>query len=290
MGYLSQLYGPLETISKRIVTLQSALASAERAYTVLDEPHDVAEKTNARPLGRANGALSFRNVSFAYQEGQPVLQDISFDVPAGTRVGIAGRTGAGKTTLANLLTRFYDPTSGAIFLDGVDLRDYKIADLRNQFAIVLQEPVLFSYAHGLAGVPGIRLITYDATEKSNYQYIVTEVDKALAGLSRDQLVTVLVAENVIARRYFYPGCHRMEPYRSYYPHAGLVLPVTERIAQRVMLLPTGTAVGAKEIAHICHIIRFAVENGAALKQMLEQDGPRRAQVHAEARMAAEAKT
>jgi ATP-binding cassette subfamily B protein len=86
----------------------------------------------------------FSNVSFAYDQGHPILQDISFTVPPGTRVGIAGETGAGKTTLLSLLARFYDPTAGQILLDRVDVRDYKLADLRNQFAIVLQEPVLFS--------------------------------------------------------------------------------------------------------------------------------------------------
>jgi ATP-binding cassette subfamily B protein len=88
--------------------------------------------------------MDFRNVAFAYDHNRPVLQDISFEIEAGTCLGIAGTTGAGKTTLVNLLTRFYDPTAGQILLDGVDLRDYKLADLRNQFAIVLQEPVLFA--------------------------------------------------------------------------------------------------------------------------------------------------
>jgi ATP-binding cassette subfamily B protein len=88
--------------------------------------------------------VTFQDVCFSYQEGQPVLHDISFDVPFAARVGIVGRTGAGKTTILSLLTRFYDPDSGQILLDGVDLRDYKVADLRSQFAIVLQEPVLFS--------------------------------------------------------------------------------------------------------------------------------------------------
>ncbi len=83
---------------------------------------------------------------FHYQAGHPVLQDISFDIPVGTRVGIAGRTGAGKTTLVSLLARFHDVTSGQILLDSVDLRDYALDDLRNQFSIVLQEPVLFSTA------------------------------------------------------------------------------------------------------------------------------------------------
>jgi ATP-binding cassette, subfamily B, bacterial len=144
MSYLGQLYGPLKTLSRKAASLQSHLASAERAFALLDEPPDVAERPQARPLARATGAMAFRDVSFAYGDGRPVLLGISFAAHPGTRVGIAGTTGAGKTTLVSLLTRFYDPTTGQILLDGVDLRDYKLADLRNQFAIILQEPVLFS--------------------------------------------------------------------------------------------------------------------------------------------------
>ena len=144
MGYLSQLYRPLQSISKKVGDLQHSLASAERTFALLDQTPEVIEKPNATPLSRAKGAVSFQNVSFAYEGNNPVLQGVSFEVDSGTRVGIAGATGAGKTTLVSLLTRFYDPTSGRITLDGVDLRDYKIADLRKQFAIVLQEPVLFS--------------------------------------------------------------------------------------------------------------------------------------------------
>jgi ATP-binding cassette subfamily B protein len=144
IAYLGQLYEPLKTIGRKAAGLQRQLASAERAFSVLDESSDVANRPDARPLARASGAVSFRSVYFAYEEGQPVLHDISFEIPVGARVGIAGRTGAGKTTLINLLTRFYDPTSGQVLLDGADLRDYQLADLRNQFALVLQEPVLFS--------------------------------------------------------------------------------------------------------------------------------------------------
>jgi ATP-binding cassette subfamily B protein len=144
MAYLSQLYRPLKTISKKVASQQSHLASAERALSILDEAPDVIERPDALPLARAEGMVVFSNVSFAYDQGHPILQDISFTVPPGTRVGIAGETGAGKTTLLSLLARFYDPTAGQILLDRVDVRDYKLADLRNQFAIVLQEPVLFS--------------------------------------------------------------------------------------------------------------------------------------------------
>jgi ATP-binding cassette subfamily B protein len=144
MAYLSQLYRPLKTISKKVASLQSHLASAERALSILDEAPDVIERPDALPLSRAEGMVVFRNVYFAYDQGHPILQGISFAVPAGTQVGIAGETGAGKTTLLSLLPRFYDPTAGQILLDGIDVRDYKLADLRNQFAIVLQEPVLFS--------------------------------------------------------------------------------------------------------------------------------------------------
>ena len=147
MGYLAQLYKPLETISRQVTKLQSYIASAERACALLDSPADVPQRPSARPLRRANGGIAFKRVSFAYG-AERVLDDISFDVAAGTAVGIVGRTGAGKTTMMNLLARFYDPTGGRILLDGTDLRDYRVDDLRRQFALVLQEPVLFSTTIG----------------------------------------------------------------------------------------------------------------------------------------------
>jgi ATP-binding cassette subfamily B protein len=147
MGYLAQLYKPLETISRQTTNLQSYIASAERACALLDSPADVSERPSARPLRRASGRVAFEHVSFAYG-AECVLDEISFDIAAGTAVGIVGRTGAGKTTMMNLLARFYDPTRGHILLDGIDLRDYRVADLRRQFALVLQEPVLFSTTIG----------------------------------------------------------------------------------------------------------------------------------------------
>jgi ATP-binding cassette subfamily B protein len=143
-GYLGQLYGPLRTIGRKVSSVQTHLASAERALALLDEPPDVPERPDARPIARARGAVAFRGVTFGYEPGQPVLRDISCDVGPGTRVAITGATGAGKTTLVSLLTRLYDPAEGQVRLDGVDVREYRIADLRRQFAIVLQTPVLFS--------------------------------------------------------------------------------------------------------------------------------------------------
>ena len=124
------------------------------------------------------------------------------------------------------------------------------------------------YRRELTEMAGLRLLTFDENEKCNYQYIVVEIDETKAGLSRDELVHVLHAENIIARRYFYPGCHRMEPYRTSYPDAGRELPLTEQLADRVMTLPTGTALGEAEISGICRIIRRAISRGPEIHERL----------------------
>jgi ATP-binding cassette subfamily B protein len=144
MAYLTQLYQPLQTIAASIGTLQASLASAERAFFLLDQQPDVLERPHARPLERAEGAIEFRGVSFAYGPGQPVLDDVWFSIEPGTRLGVAGKTGSGKSTLVSLMTRLYDPDLGAVVLDGCDVRDYRVQDVRDQFAIVLQDSILFS--------------------------------------------------------------------------------------------------------------------------------------------------
>ena len=149
MAYLTQLYAPLETLTHKYTELQGSLAGAERAFALLDEQPDVEDKPGAKPLpSPVRGEIELRDVHFAYNATRQVLQGASARIPAGTRVGIVGRTGAGKTTLVNLLTRFHDPTAGALLLDGHDLRDIQLDALRSQFAIVLQEPVLFSTSIG----------------------------------------------------------------------------------------------------------------------------------------------
>jgi dTDP-4-amino-4,6-dideoxygalactose transaminase len=117
-----------------------------------------------------------------------------------------------------------------------------------------------TYKEYLRGIGGLSLLRYDRRNTPNYQYVVVEVDAHEVGLSRDQLLSVLHAENVLARRYFYPGVHRMEPYRSHLLKAGSFLPHTEAVAGRILHLPTGTGVSATEIGKICGIIHSAIEH------------------------------
>lgn len=137
--------------------------------------------------------------------------------------------------------------SAAMGLTGLDSLDEFIAVNRRNYE---------RYQRELEGVPGVEFVTYDGVGRQNYQYVVLEVDAGRLGVSRDQLVRILEAENVLARRYFYPGCHQMEPYRSRSPQKDLHLPHTEALAQRVVSLPTGTSIDPETVAAICQIIRF----------------------------------
>lgn len=127
-----------------------------------------------------------------------------------------------------------------------------------------------AYREGLQELPGVSLKEYDSGERPNYQYIVVEVDETKSALNRDELVSVLHAENVLARKYFWPGCHRMEPYKSFFPNAHLLLPQTERLAAQIMVLPTGQAVDAAAVETICRIIRAAVSQSAAVRVALSK--------------------
>lgn len=126
-----------------------------------------------------------------------------------------------------------------------------------------------SYQRELAGIPGLRLVAYDERHRCNYQYVVATVGGDSA-LTRDELVQVLHAENVMARRYFFPGVHRMEPYRSYFPHAHLLLPVTEQVCRQVLVLPTGTAVSGEDIVRMCGLIRAALDDAPSVRERLTE--------------------
>ena len=117
------------------------------------------------------------------------------------------------------------------------------------------------YREAVASIHGLGLLAYDESERNNFQYIVLEVAPYFP-VSRDRIIDVLHAENVLARRYFWPGCHNMQPYRSYYPHAGLVLPNTQVVAERVIVLPTGSSIGVEEIEGVMSVLRALAAGGA----------------------------
>ncbi|HEX8524154.1 MAG TPA: ABC transporter ATP-binding protein [Tepidisphaeraceae bacterium] len=141
MGSILTRLQQVSTINEQY---QNAIVSARRLYEVLMAPPTVPEKTDARPLPTGNGSVVFENVTFGYNAAKPVLHDVSFSVAGNSIVAIVGPTGAGKTTLVNLIARFYDPQSGRIVIDGMDVRDATLASLRTQVAFVFQETYLFS--------------------------------------------------------------------------------------------------------------------------------------------------
>lgn len=137
-------YEPISDISEKYNILQSAMASSERIFKLLDEPVTIASPEKPVPIGRATGQIEFRNVWFAYKDDDWILKDVSFTVSPGERVAFVGHTGAGKTTITNLLLRFYDIQRGQILIDGVDIRKLDLEELRANFSIVLQDVFLFS--------------------------------------------------------------------------------------------------------------------------------------------------
>ncbi len=126
-----------------------------------------------------------------------------------------------------------------------------------------------TYQQLLSGLTGINMINYDESEKNNYQYIVIEIDEEITHIGRDKLNEILHAENILSRRYFYPGCHQMQPYIADFPNAGLSLPETEKLTQKVLQLPTGTSVGEKEIHQICDLIGFVLARENQIQAQIE---------------------
>ena len=142
--YVQQFFRPIQLASQVYTQAQSALAGAERIYNILDEEPEPADPPETPEPNRDEGRIEFENVSFAYEPGQPVLRDVTFAVEPGQTVALVGPTGAGKTTIANLIPRFYDVTSGTVRVDGRDVREVSRRSLRARIATVLQEPFLFS--------------------------------------------------------------------------------------------------------------------------------------------------
>ncbi len=143
-AYLGMFYFPLTRLSELHLQLATARAAIERVFEVFDTVPEVVERPDARTLGRAHGELRFERVSFGYDPTRPVLHDLDLHVPAGQTVALVGRSGAGKSSLIKLIPRFYDVNVGAVQLDGVDVRDLRLKALREQIALIPQDPVLFS--------------------------------------------------------------------------------------------------------------------------------------------------
>lgn len=144
MGYVAAMYKPLETISTTITGIQEKMVALEGAYELLDTPSAVVDPPDGVEIDRVRGHIVFDDVCFSYPTRPGTLRNLNFEIRPGQTVGVVGNTGAGKTTLLSLMPRFSDVESGRILLDGIDIRDYKVANLRSQFSLVLQEPLLFT--------------------------------------------------------------------------------------------------------------------------------------------------
>ncbi len=142
--YLSLFYAPISGLATLLENMQQSMAGAERVMLVLDTPSRIQDRKGAKPLRDPKGAIEFDHVSFAYTEGEPILQDISFRCEPGMMVALVGPTGVGKTTLTQLISRFYEPTSGRILVDGQDIQDVTVESLRRNISPVLQDTFLFN--------------------------------------------------------------------------------------------------------------------------------------------------
>jgi ATP-binding cassette subfamily B protein len=144
LAYVQRFNQPIQQIAVLWGNIQNAIAGAERIFGLLDEVPAVQDKPGAKDLAQIAGKVEFDHVSYSYEDGVPVLKDVSFSAQPGQTIAIVGPTGAGKTTIINLLPRFYDTTSGSVRIDGVDVRDVTAASIRRQIGIVLQDTFLFS--------------------------------------------------------------------------------------------------------------------------------------------------
>ncbi len=198
------MYGPVKKLSRVNANLQQAMAASERIFELLDTHTEVQERPDAAPLPPFAGEIVFKDVSFAYEDGhgRSTLRGVSFTVRAGQMVAIVGRSGAGKTTLVNLLPRFYDVTGGAILIDGRDIREVTLASLRAQIGMVTQETVLFddTIAANIAyGTPGASMEQIEAAARAanahdfvaaqphGYQTTIGERGQRLSGGQRQRL-------------------------------------------------------------------------------------------------------
>ena len=144
IAYVGQFFGPIRNLSQVYRVLQRAMAGGERIFRLIDTEVSIKERPDAVELPRIKGDVAFKNVYFAYEGDNYVIRGFDLDVRAGETIALVGHTGAGKTSIINLLSRMYDVNEGRILIDGIDVRDVTLSSLRKQVAVVLQEPFLFS--------------------------------------------------------------------------------------------------------------------------------------------------
>jgi ATP-binding cassette subfamily B protein/subfamily B ATP-binding cassette protein MsbA len=201
LSYLKDLYGPIQNISANLAEISSSRAGLERVFSVLDIEPDIKDKPGAADIEAARGAVRFENVTFAYDDGRPVLRGVDLDIRPGERIALVGRTGAGKSTLASLLLRFFDPQEGRVTVDGHDLRDVTLRSLRSQLTLMLQEPILFhtTVTENIAfGAPVGEAVVRDAARRAaaedfilklpqGYETVLGEDGVTLSGGQRQRL-------------------------------------------------------------------------------------------------------
>lgn len=208
-SYLASLYAPLNSIFQTYGLVQSAKVGVGRAFEILESEERLAEGSRTLRPAKARGQISFEDVSFGYSASQPVLKKINLRVPAGKKIAIVGPTGAGKSTLVSLLPRFYDPQSGRVAIDGVDIREFQVKSLRRQIAMILQPPLVFpvtireNIAYGRPDASMEEIISaarvaqvHDFVEKlpNKYDTIVSEQGSTL---SEGQKLRLTIARGIL---------------------------------------------------------------------------------------------
>lgn len=241
------------------VTALERIAEQHKLALLFDAAQAFGATFNGRPVGGNGRAeiLSFHatKVINSFEGGAIVTNDRQLAERA-ARMREFGFAGYDTVTGLGINAKMSEP-SAAMGLTSLEHLDEFIEANRKRY---------HAYRRGLAGIPGLRVFEYDAQEQCNYHYVVIELESNDHGLSRDELQQVLHRENVLARRYFHPGCHRMEPYR--HDPGPRALPVTEGAATQVLCLPTGTSVSLSEVRLVCAIVRAAMASAVAVKRRL----------------------
>ena len=241
-----------------VVEELQTIADRHGLKLIFDAAHAIGCSYRSRPLGSFGDAevFSFHATKVVNAlEGGVVLTDDSDLAERLRKMRNFGFAGLDRVVClgTNAKMHEFSAAMGLCSLESLD--SFAVVNRRN----------LETYQRELSGLPGLDVIHYDLREKNNFQYVIVTVDPKKCPLTRDEFVEVLTTENVMARRYFYPGCHRMEPYQTRYPFWDHTLPHTNQLAMRLFALPTGTSIGASDISEICSLVRLALDNASILR-------------------------